>query len=380
MLTITEDEVVYKLGPEVEIAETGTEDSSDTAVPEPPPASPPPKVRKPTSPPPRQEAGASQEVPWRDIDLLTFEFPEAPFKRVRDELMELQNQYFRMEHITRGVNRALDNCGPGNILQELAKRTDRKQVETLETKKAQLVAQVAAMIQELAQKSEEIRKYQAEQVVVLSRVRELVGHPGEVVNKAHLYDQLMKSTDPSSARQTLKILVKYSRSMKDLLNEIQKLLPPNGTPRRMLYPGPPRSPTGTLYEVIGEVELVPSSQAGAGPSQPTGTSKPPESGRIPDREKTPVPERTRSSQVRRKSTERSARSGRGQSLNPNRGRTLERSRIPERAQTPEMMRTLDWGKAPISQVSPTPALDCMIVEQWAPPPSHAMSARDPRTT
>ena len=69
----------------------------------------------------------------------------------------------------------------------------------------------------------------------------------------------MESADPSSARQTLQILVNYSRSMKDLLKEIQKLLPPSGTPRRMLYPGTPGSPTGTLYEVIGEVEIVPAS-------------------------------------------------------------------------------------------------------------------------
>ena len=83
--------MVYKLGPEVEMAETGTEDSSDIAVPEPTPASPPPKVRKPTSPPPRPEAGPSRENSRKDIDLSTFEFPEAPFKRVRDELTELQN-------------------------------------------------------------------------------------------------------------------------------------------------------------------------------------------------------------------------------------------------------------------------------------------------
>ena len=55
------------------------------------------------------------------------------------------------------------------------------------------------MTRELAQKSKEIQKYQAEQVVVLSRVQELVGHPEEVVNKAHLYDQLMEPADPSSA-------------------------------------------------------------------------------------------------------------------------------------------------------------------------------------
>ena len=131
--------------------------------------------------------------------------------------------------------------------------TDRSKVNALVTEKAQLFAQVAAMTQELTQNNEEIRKYQAEQIVVLSRARGLVGHPGEVVNKAHLYDQLMESADPSSARQTLQILIKVSRSMKDLLKEIQKLLPPRGTSRRMIDPGPPGSPTAIPYEVIGEV-------------------------------------------------------------------------------------------------------------------------------
>ena len=69
MLTIVEDKMVYKLSVEVEMAETGMEDSSDTAVPEPTPASPLPKVRKPTSPPPRPEAGPNREIPWKDIDL-----------------------------------------------------------------------------------------------------------------------------------------------------------------------------------------------------------------------------------------------------------------------------------------------------------------------
>ena len=63
LLTIAEDEVVYKISPEIEVAETRIEDASDTAVPKPPPVSSPPKVRKPVSPPPRQEAGPSQEIP-----------------------------------------------------------------------------------------------------------------------------------------------------------------------------------------------------------------------------------------------------------------------------------------------------------------------------
>ena len=190
---------------------------------------------------------------------------------------------------------ALDNCGPGNILRELGKRADRKELEQLRTEKAQLTAQVATMTQELSQKSEEVRKYHVEQAMVLSRIRELVGHPGEVVNKAYLYDRMMESGDPSSARQTLPILVKYSRMMKNLMAEIQKVVPPSGTPRRVLYLGPPGSPTGTLYEVVGEVALVPNPPSGAGPSQQGGASHPTSSDRAPERERSGAPERTRSS-------------------------------------------------------------------------------------
>ena len=154
----------------------------------------------------------------------------------------------------------------------MAKKTDQSKVDALETEKAQLAVKVAMITQELAQKNEEIRCYQAECTVMLNRVRDLVGHPGEFVNKAHMYDKLMETADPSSVRQTLQILVKYLRLMKDLLKEIQKLLPPRGTPRRMIDPGMPGSPTATLYEVIGGVELIPTSYAIVGPNQAPGAS------------------------------------------------------------------------------------------------------------
>ena len=147
-----------------------------------------------------------------------------------------------MEHIALGANEALDNCGPGNIVREIAKRADRqkldqarKELEQVRNENALLQAQVMAMSEELGQKSKELRRYHAEQSVAFGPIRGLVGHPAEIVNKAHLYDQMMAIGDPASAQQTLPILVKYSRAMKDLLAEIQKVVPPGHTPRRVLY-------------------------------------------------------------------------------------------------------------------------------------------------
>jgi hypothetical protein len=58
------------------------------------------------------------------VDLSSWDFPENPFKRVHDELDELQTQYNWLEHITRGASVALGGYGPGNILREIAKRAD----------------------------------------------------------------------------------------------------------------------------------------------------------------------------------------------------------------------------------------------------------------
>ena len=139
---------------------------------------------------------------------------------------------------------------------------------------------MAALSEELGQKSEEIRKYHAEQTVVFSQIQELIGHPGEFVNKAWLYTQLVESGDPISAQQTILILVKYSRMMNNLFADFQKVVSPSGTPRRVLYQGLPGSPTGTLYEDIGEVAIVLNPPATADPSQQAGGSQPGSSGRF----------------------------------------------------------------------------------------------------
>lgn len=133
------------------------ESLSDPTVPELPPVANTPGSKKKATYRTKEGTSPSREPNWRDVVLSSFEYPEAPFKRIREEIDELRNQCVRMEHINRGVSKALDNCGPINILWEMAKKTDQSKVEALGTEKAQLVAQVVAMTKELAEKSEEIR-------------------------------------------------------------------------------------------------------------------------------------------------------------------------------------------------------------------------------
>jgi hypothetical protein len=51
------------------------------------------------------------------------------FQTFEEEITNLQIQYFRLEHITRGVSKVFVNCGPKNILWELAKKTDQSKVD-----------------------------------------------------------------------------------------------------------------------------------------------------------------------------------------------------------------------------------------------------------
>jgi hypothetical protein len=253
----------------------------------------------------------------------------------------------------------------------------KRELDQVRMDNAHLHAQMASMAEELGQKSEEIRKYHAEQTVVFTRIRELIGHPGEIVNKARLYDQLVESGEPVSAWQTIPILVKYSRMMNNLFAEIQKVVPPGGTPRRVLYQGPPGSPTGTLFEEVGEVALVQNPPTAAEPSQQGGGSRPGSSGKDP--------EMTRSIQTRRKSTGSartgSARTGRGQSPAPrtsDQSRTPDRARTPIRHQTPDREATRDKGKSHAHPATPTFPVDCPMLEPLPTPPSRTTSARDPR--
>ena len=191
MLILAEEEIRFRLQPMAKDAGTESDNLIPDATPS-PPGSPPENSRRAGSPPPpsphhhsfsprhpppsQQAAGPSRtqvEAPWQNVDLSAWTFPENPFQRVYADLDSLQLQYHRLEHITRGVNQALNDCGPGNILRELANNADRKELDLakkeldrVNTANAHLNAQVSTMSQELSRKTNEIRKHHAKQAVV----------------------------------------------------------------------------------------------------------------------------------------------------------------------------------------------------------------------
>ena len=75
--------------------------------------------------------------------------------------------------------------------------------------------------------------------------------------------------------------------MKDLLKMIQTLFPPRGAPMWMLDLGAPELSTTTIFEVVGKVEFVPTSQSIARPNRTAESAKQNSPVKVPDHGKTP---------------------------------------------------------------------------------------------
>ena len=78
-----------------------------------------------------------------------------------------------------------------------------------------------------------------QKIEVLDRIREVVGNPGDIVNKAHLFDTFVKKKVEMSLPKVIAILVGFKHKMEAVLGEIRKLIP--GSPvESSRLPPPPR--------------------------------------------------------------------------------------------------------------------------------------------
>ena len=179
---------------------------------------------------------------WREVLLSTFEFPDEPFKRIREEIEQLQSQYARLEHITRGAGKLLNDCRPSQVLPELEKLVKKKEVEELKEENTRLSGQVADLTQEVRVKSDEIRRMNSRTRESLERIQSFIGSPGDVVNKARLFDNDIRTGGHPSAPKIIAVLVEFGRKMEATLSDMRGLLSGGATePFRFPVPVPNRA-------------------------------------------------------------------------------------------------------------------------------------------
>ena len=80
----------------------------------------------------------------------------------------------------------------------------------------------------LVLKDDKIQELKGEKAERLKRIREAIGHPGDVLNKVHFFDNDIKAKGQSSAQEIITILVKFGHKMETTFGEMRKLF--SGSP------------------------------------------------------------------------------------------------------------------------------------------------------
>ena len=159
---------------------------------------------------------------WKDMSCL--DLNDDSFQRVQDELDKVQSRYSKMEIVIKGASKLLGDCKAGNICKEL-KKLREKDTMALEASNAALTTQVQDLKVALALKKDEVRVLKEQQAERLEGIREAIGHSGDVVNKAHLFDSEVKKDGHLFAQKIVTVLVKYGHKIEATLREMRKLFP-----------------------------------------------------------------------------------------------------------------------------------------------------------
>ena len=169
-----------------------------------------------------------------------------PFWRVFDDLEQLCFQYLNLDTITTRASKLLGDCKVGNIEKELTKL---KAVDTkaLEDKISNLTVTLALRNDEI----EDLRK----QVKYFELLKQAIGAPGDVVNKARLFDEDVKSEGELSAAKIIKVLVSFIREVETALVEIRKVVSGTAVRESSRPPRPPPTDTPHKEKPLSKVKI-----------------------------------------------------------------------------------------------------------------------------
>ena len=124
-------------------------------------------------------------------------------------------QYANLDNITTRASKLLGDCKVGNIVKELKKL---KEVDT-----TLLENRIADLKVELASRNDEVENLK-KQLRCLERIKEVVGAPGDIFNKACLFDEDIKTEGEVSVAKIVKVLVTFTRKMEIAVVDIWKIV------------------------------------------------------------------------------------------------------------------------------------------------------------
>ena len=133
-----------------------------------------------------------------------------------------------MESVLKGATKILGDCKTRNICKEIRKLKEEDNSE-LKTHNTHLKLQIGDLQLKVKAQDEEIRQLKA-RTEAMEQIREFIGHMGDVVTKAHLFNNEVKTEDHLSVQKIITVLVKYRHKMETTLVEMRKLLPGPSTP------------------------------------------------------------------------------------------------------------------------------------------------------
>ena len=103
--------------------------------------------------------------------------------------------------------------------------------------------QVAELKMALVLKDDKIRELKGQRTEALGQIWEMVGHSGDVLNKAQLFDKYVNKEVMITMPKVIAILVGFHKKMEAILGEIQKLVPRSaGESSRPLFLPPKKTP------------------------------------------------------------------------------------------------------------------------------------------
>lgn len=178
------------------------------------------------------EGSPRMRIPeWRSITM----YEGDPFRRTFEELEQACYHYLNLHTITSRVSKLLDDCKFGNIEREL------KKLQSTDTKA--LESEVADLKLKILLKNDEVEEL-SKRLKCFELLQQAIGTPGNVVNKARLFDENIRVEGEISAKKVIKVLVIFTRNMETTLAGMRKLVTGSttGEPSRPSIPPPTETP------------------------------------------------------------------------------------------------------------------------------------------